>query len=154
MSVRNEAELKALFQTGDTPLQQDFSDWIETMFANDATATQAAEDAAASAAAAEVSVSGLGFSYFVVAKYAAGVWTIQGGHKNVASVTRISDSKVRITFAVAFANTDYAAATGLGLLKGQNGQLLTVTRNVAYVEITQSGGLNDNYNAGTYIFFG
>ena len=56
MSIRTVSELKALFQTGDTPSQNDFGDLIDTTydFGNQAAADAAA--AAASAAAAEAAV--------------------------------------------------------------------------------------------------
>jgi hypothetical protein len=60
MPIKTLEELQGLFITGATPSQQDFSDMLTTMFANDqqtqVTAQAAAESAAASAAAAASAV--------------------------------------------------------------------------------------------------
>jgi ABC-type transport system substrate-binding protein len=154
MSVRTESELKALFQTGDTPTQQNFSDWIETMESQDA-ATQAAAQAASDAVATlNAAYAGLTFNYFVVASYDGTAWTIIGVPKNVASVTKISSSIVKITFTNPIANTNYPFAVSYGM-PPQAGSL-GVTKNVAYVQITNKGeaGTATDIRSDTYMFFG
>jgi hypothetical protein len=154
MSVKTSTQLKSAFQTGDVPSQQDFSDLIDTMESQDATALDTAQSAVDSATAAVAVVAGITFNYFVVASYN-GAWTILGATKNVASLTKVSGSVVKVNFTTALADTNFPVMVSAGLPSAPGGTM-SLTRNVAFVQISNlsQSGIGINIPNGTYMIFG
>jgi hypothetical protein len=114
MAQRTQLELYGLFQTGLAPSQQDFHDFIDTMFAGDNTTLQTAQAAQTAAAAAQATVSdmsGLVAQAFGIFAYSTRSDNVFGGVtvvRTVGCTATFSGKNCTVTFTAPASTANYA----------------------------------------------
>lgn len=130
------SQIKAWLETGDHPTQQQFADWVDTLFYMNQQALDLATAADAAAAAAVAAVAARpGPKVLVALKNVAGTWTVakQFGCTAVVSGFEI----LTVTFSTAFADTNYALLYSYSSSSGSSHPL--ITRNVGSFVMNLSG---------------
>lgn len=137
MAQRTQLELYGLFQTGLAPSQQDFHDFIDTVFAGDTATMQVAQAAQTAAAAAQTTVANL--SGLVARAFGAASYSTRDGLapgftvlQHVGCTVSVSGITCTVTFNTPATTTNYIVIFSSTLAGSLNTNTPIITRTTTH----------------------